>query len=202
MPPVSIVGVGIVPFKLAERRGARDSGRADWPELGRAAAQSALNDAGVPYSDVEHVVAGYCYGEPTCGQRVAYQLGLTGVPVLNVNNNCSTGSTALFVAKAFVEAGADCVLAVGFEKMKSSLSQVYEDAGWTNPTALHFERMYSEEMEPERVGADRAKSSERNNGFTDDVVKLFAYAAREHMARHGTTAEQFASPPAPPSDNA
>ena len=158
-PAVSVVGVGLVPFKLAERRGARASDRADWPELGRAAAQSALSDAGVPYSDVEHLVAGYCYGEPTCGQRVAYQLGLTGVPVLNVNNNCSTGSTALFVARAFVEAGSDCVLALGFEKMQQSLSQVYEDAGWTNPTALHFERMYDEEMGPERVGANRARSN-------------------------------------------
>lgn len=57
---------------------------------------------------------GYCYGDSTCGQRAVYQLGLTGVPVYNVNNNCATGSTALFMAKQFVEGGlSECVLAVG-----------------------------------------------------------------------------------------
>ena len=53
-----------------------------------------------------------------CGQRAVYEIGLTGIPVYNVNNNCSTGSTALFLAKQLVEGGmSECVLALGFEKM-------------------------------------------------------------------------------------
>lgn len=63
-------------------------------------------------------------GDSTSGQRAVYQLGLTGIPIFNVNNNCSTGASALLLAKEFVETGvADCVLAVGFEKMeRGSLS--------------------------------------------------------------------------------
>jgi sterol carrier protein 2 len=53
-----------------------------------------------------------------------YEVGMTGIPIFNVNNNCSTGSTALMLAKEFVESGKhDCVLALGFEKMeRGSLS--------------------------------------------------------------------------------
>ncbi len=75
-----------------------------------------------------HICHYYYPGDSTCGQRAIYQLGLTGVPVYNVNNNCATGSTALFMAKQFVEGGiSECVLAVGFEKMeRGSLSNKYE----------------------------------------------------------------------------
>jgi len=181
-----VVGVGMVPFTLAERRDL------DYPELGAQAARRALADAKVPYEQVQHVVAGYCYGDPTCGQRAVYSLGLTGVPVFNVNNNCSTGSTALYLARTLVEGSNDCVLALGFEKMERGLSQVYRDRGWTSPTDAHFERFYAPQMNPEAVGASPDLANPRFNRFTDDVIKMFAYAAREHMERYGTTAEQFA----------
>lgn len=75
---------------------------------------AALRDAGIPYSKVKAVVASYCYGEPTSGQRAVYELGLSGVPVFNVNNNCSSGSTALMMARRLVQSGVeDCVLALG-----------------------------------------------------------------------------------------
>ena len=63
-------------------------------------------------------------GDSTCGQRALYEIGMTGMPIYNVNNNCSTGSTALLMAKQILETGnADCVLALGFEKMeRGSLS--------------------------------------------------------------------------------
>ena len=62
----------------------------------------------------------YCFtGESCCGQRALYPLGMTGIPIYNVNNNCSTGSSALILAQQLVAGGiAECVLAVGFEKMK------------------------------------------------------------------------------------
>ena len=60
------------------------------------------------------VVASYCYGEPTCGQRAVYGLGLSGVPVFNVNNNCSSGSSALMLARKLIQSGTeDCVMALG-----------------------------------------------------------------------------------------
>lgn len=63
-------------------------------------------------------------GDSTCGQRSLYEVGMTGIPIFNVNNNCSTGASALIMAKQVIESGnADCVLAVGFEKMeRGSLS--------------------------------------------------------------------------------
>ena len=72
------------------------------------------------------------------------------------------------------------------------LSQVYSEKGWTAPTARHFERYYDEEMNPQSVGATRELSMERMNRFTDDVLKMFAYAARQHKQVYGTTDEHFA----------
>jgi acetyl-CoA acetyltransferase len=78
------------------------------------AAKRALRDSQVSYNKVEQVYAGYVYGDSTCGQRVVYGLGMTGVPVINVNNNCSTGSSALYLARNAVISGqADCAMAVG-----------------------------------------------------------------------------------------
>src|SRR5207244_5111463 len=107
------------------------------------AGEKALTDAGIAYNLIEQVAVGYCYGESTSGQRAVYQIGLTGVPIYNVNNNCATGSTALFMAKQFVEGGlADCVMALGFEKMeKGSLGVKFQDR--TNPMDKQFNLMVS-----------------------------------------------------------
>lgn len=79
----------------------------------------ALSDAKVSYAQIQQAVVGYVAGESTSGQRALYEVGMTGIPVYNVNNNCATGSTALMLAKQLVETGNnDCVLAVGFEKME------------------------------------------------------------------------------------
>ena len=107
--------------------------------MAREAGTKALDDAGVPYDEIEQAFVGYCYGDSTSGQRAVYELGLTGIPVVNVNNNCSTGSTALFMARQAVEGGlADCALALGFEKMeKGSLGVKYTDR--TNPIDRHVD---------------------------------------------------------------
>src|SRR5881628_2682971 len=132
---VFVVGVGMTKF---EKPGAREW---DYPDMALESGTAALKDAGVPYDEVDQACVGYVYGESTSGQRAVYQLGLTGIPVYNVNNNCSTGSTALFMAKQFVEGGlADCVLALGFEKMqKGSLGATYTDR--TQPMDRHMQVM-------------------------------------------------------------
>ena len=186
MSKAHVIGVGMTKFNLAGKS------KDDWPDYGCAAAAAALKDADVDFSDVQAAVAGYCYGDPTCGQRVVYGLGLSGIPVVNVNNNCSTGSTALFMAREMIAAGHDCVLAVGFEKMERRLSQLYADKGWSTPTERHFERFYADELNPQSVGATRDLAVPRLNKFTDDVLKMFAYAAREHKLKYGTTDKHFA----------
>ena len=127
------------------------------------AGTKALEDAGIPYDAVEEAYVGYCYGDSTCGQRAVYGLGLTGIPVVNVNNNCSTGSSALYLARRAVQGGlAECALALGFEKMeKGSLGVKYTDR--TNPIDKHamamFELCQPEASPPRRCSATPGAST-------------------------------------------
>src|SRR2546422_310125 len=108
-----VIGVGMTKF---EKPGARDW---DYPEMAKEAGGKALEDAGIPYEKVEQAFVGYCYGESTSGQRAVYGLGLTGIPVVNVNNNCSTGSSALYMARQGVRGGLpDRARALGLAKME------------------------------------------------------------------------------------
>ncbi|GAA6012312.1 hypothetical protein JCM8202_003281 [Rhodotorula sphaerocarpa] len=117
-----VAGIGITAF-------AKPRNLIDYPELAVEAATKALLDAGINYDDVEQAFAGYVYGDSTCGQRALYALGLTSIPIINVNNNCSTGSSALWLARQAVEYGvSDCVMALGFEKMSpGSLQNAFND---------------------------------------------------------------------------
>src|SRR5687768_13017686 len=137
-----VIGVGMTKF---EKPGSRDW---DYPDMAREAGLKALEDAGVPYDTIEQAFAGYVYGESTSGQRAVYELGLTGIPVTNVNNNCSTGSTALYMARQLVRGGiSDCVLALGFEKMqKGSLQANFLDR--EQPVGRHYSALF-ELREPE-----------------------------------------------------
>src|ERR671918_1026567 len=165
-----VIGVGMTKF---EKPGARDW---DYPEMAREAGTKALEDAGIGYDDVEQAFVGYCYGESTSGQRAVYGLGLTGIPVVNVNNNCSTGSSALYMARQAVRGGlADCALALGFEKMeKGSLGVKYTDR--TNPIDKHLMTMF-EVREPEQ---------------SPFAPQMFGNAGREHMERYGSEPDHYA----------
>uniref|UniRef100_A0AAQ5X5E3 Sterol carrier protein 2 n=1 Tax=Amphiprion ocellaris TaxID=80972 RepID=A0AAQ5X5E3_AMPOC len=162
-------------FKHFDKPGAREN--YDYPDMAKEAGQKALADAGIPYSAIEQACVGYVYGDSTCGQRAIYHsLGLTGIPIINVNNNCSTGSTALFMARQLVQGGlADCALALGFEKMeRGSLSAKFMDR--TNPMDKHMEVMIN------RYGMAAAPAA----------PQLFGNAGREHMEKYGTKPEHFA----------
>jgi acetyl-CoA acyltransferase len=169
-----IVGVGMTRFEKPESR--------DWQywDMAKEAGTKALDDAGVSYVDVEQVPVGYCFQASTAGQRAVYELGLTGVPVYNVNNNCATGSSALMLARQFVEGGVnDCVLALGFEKMQRGALGGGADGGdfKTSPVARHY-------------GIMAAK-----HGFemSPPTAQIFGDAAREHMEKYGTTEAQLAA---------
>ena len=117
-----VAGVGMIPFR---KPGTSDT----YDVMGATAIRQALADAGLDYKDVQQAYAGYVYGDSTCGQKALYQVGMTGIPVINVNNNCATGSSALFLARQAVQSGAvDCALAVGFEFMNpGALKSVWTD---------------------------------------------------------------------------
>ncbi|MFJ3902253.1 lipid-transfer protein [Streptomyces sp. NPDC090025] len=169
-----IVGVGMTKFEKPETR--------DWQywDMAKEAGTAALADAGIPYDLVEQVPVGYCFQASTAGQRAAYEIGLSGVPIYNVNNNCATASTALMMARQFVEGGgADCVLALGFEKMARGALGGGSDGGdfKTSPVARHYGIMAA------------------GHGFemSPPTAQIFGNAAREHMERYGTTEAQLAA---------
>jgi acetyl-CoA acyltransferase len=167
--PARIAGVGMTPFVTPRQS-------RPYTELAADAARAALADCGLDYAAVQQVYAGYVYGDSTSGQRAAYGLGLTGVPVINVNNNCATGSTALFLARQAVESGAvDCALALGFEQMPSgAIAETFGD----RPSPL----------EPFLDVADR------RHGTSDAplALRLFGGAARDYAEAHGIVPQTFA----------
>ncbi|ABM13152.1 MULTISPECIES: lipid-transfer protein [Mycolicibacterium] len=167
---VFVIGVGMTKF---EKPGSREGW--DYPDMAREAGTKALDDAGVDYREVEEAYVGYVYGESTSGQRAVYELGMTGVPVVNVNNNCSTGSTALYLAARAVRGGlADCTLALGFEKMQpGSLGSTYDDRA--QPMEKHFLAL-----------------AEISEVLFPPAPWMFGAAGREHMKEYGSTAEHFA----------
>ena len=115
--PVYVLGVGMTKF-------IKPRGKVDYTELGFEAGVKAMLDAKINYDDVEQGIACYCFGDSTCGQRVFYQFGMTQIPIVNVNNNCSTGSSAFNLAANAVLAGqAECALAVGFDVLRRKTSR-------------------------------------------------------------------------------
>jgi acetyl-CoA acetyltransferase len=119
---VVVAGVGMIPFTTPRNSEPYDV-------IAEAAARRALDDAGIVYAQVQQGYVGYVYGDSTSGQAALYGLGQTGIPILNVNNNCSTGSSALFLARQAIETGAaECVIALGFEQMmRGALGSMWSD---------------------------------------------------------------------------
>ena len=167
---VYVVGVGMTKF---EKPGSKEW---DYPDMAREAGTRALEDAGIGFDKLEQAAVGYCYGDSTAGERAFYELGHSGIPIYNVNNNCSTGSTALFMAKQFIEGDlADCVMALGFEKMeKGSLGIKYTDR--TVALDKHMQVMV------EQRGFAKAPAA----------PQMFGNAGIEHMEKYGTKPEHFA----------
>ena len=166
---VFVSGVGMIPFVKPGTSGT-------YQEMGEQAVRLALEDSGATYDQVQQVYAGYVYGDSTCGQAAVYRLGMSGIPVINVNNNCSTGSTALFLARQAIEGGAaECVLALGFEQMNpGALGAVFEDR--PNPLDKFIES--ANEIE--------GKSK------VPVALRLFGGAGLEHQKKYGTRDETFA----------
>ncbi|ODR19705.1 lipid-transfer protein [Mycolicibacterium porcinum] len=172
---VYVIGVGMTKFEKPGHRTNEDGSPWDYPDMARESGSKALADAGIDYREVQEAYVGYVYGESTSGQRAVYELGMTGIPVVNVNNNCSTGSTALYLAARAVRSGlADCALALGFEKMQpGSLGSTYDDR--EQPMAKHIMAM-----------------AEISEVLFPPAPWMFGAAGREHMQQYGSTAEHFA----------
>ncbi|MCP1852936.1 MULTISPECIES: lipid-transfer protein [unclassified Bradyrhizobium] len=164
-----IAGVGMIPF-------VKPGANAPYHVMGAEAAKLALADAGLDYGRVQQAYVGYVYGDSTCGQRALYPVGMTGIPIVNVNNNCSTGSTALFLARQAIESGAaDCVMALGFEQMKpGALGAVFTD----RPSAFD--------------DFDAAADKLVDAPGVPLALRYFGGAGLSHMKKYGTPLSAFA----------
>jgi len=157
---VFVIGVGMTKFERCER---------DVKELAGDATKDALKDAGIAYDDVEQAFVGYVSGMSTLGQQSLYRVGMTGIPVYNVNNNCSTGSTALFMAYNAIRFGQnEAVLALGFEKMQKG------------------------PLENQLPGLEKLKEETEKEKKPPIAARLFGDAGRDHMEKYGTRKETFA----------
>ncbi|MFI0351310.1 lipid-transfer protein [Actinomadura sp. 9N407] len=167
---VRIAGVGITPF-------AKPSASDSYDVLAERAVRAALADAGLDYEQIQQAYAGYVYGDSTCGQAALYRLGQTGIPIINVNNNCSTGSSALWLARQAVASGAiDCALAVGFEQMRpGALANAWND----RPGPL------------ERASATMARIQGPDD-LAPVAAQYFGGAGKAYADAYGTAPETFA----------
>jgi acetyl-CoA acetyltransferase len=165
-----IAGVGMVPFTKAGRSPAYDAMAAD-------AARQALADAGLEYGAVQQAYVGFVIGDTTSGQQALYPLGLSGIPIVNVNNACATGSTALFLARQAVQSGAvDVALAVGFEQMLAgALASPFNDRPGVNG------------MLNEMIGRTRGWDAK-----APLAAQYFGNAGLEYQAKYGIADETFA----------
>ena len=171
MSHARIAGVGMVPFATP---------RTAPPVLDMAegAIRAALADAGLEFGAVQQAYAGYVYGDSTMGQAAIYRVGATGIPIINVNNNCSTGSTALWLARQAIESGeADCVLALGFEQMQRGAIQSH----WTDRPS------------PFDIFQDVADAAQGHNPGVPIAAQWFGGAGQQYADRWGIEPETFAS---------
>ncbi len=183
MSKVRVAGVGMIPFTKPGKS-------EDWDVMAEKAIRLALADAGVTYDQVQQAYAGYVYADSTAGQSAIYRVGCTGIPIVNVNNNCSTGSTALYLARQVIEGGmADCVLAVGFEQMlPGALGMVFNDRKRT--LDYHLSKQVEIQgwddtapMAAQQFGGGGLDYQERY-GTSDDAFGLISVKARRHAANN------------------
>ncbi|KAH9075562.1 thiolase-like protein [Lactarius deliciosus] len=128
-------------------------------------------DPGIKYDSVEATFVGYVYSTSTTGQAALYQLGLTGIPITNVNNNCSTVSTALVHAVAVRAGDAHCALALGFERMV--------------PGALGTKPAFPNRPNPmgPLLGVAECASPDSKRG--PPMPRIFGAAATEYFRKYG-----------------
>jgi len=164
-----IAGVGMVKFK-------KPSASEMYDVMGAEAASEALSDAGINYKDVQQAYAGYVFGDTCSGQTALYSLGLTGIPIINVNNACASGTSAIYLARQAVMSGqVDVALALGFEQM--------------SPGAMS-------------VNTERTPITWRLNQAIDEIrgwdkdapeaPQYFGSAGAEYLEKYGENAELFA----------
>jgi acetyl-CoA acetyltransferase len=178
-----IAGVGMTRFMKYPDKGLK--------QLGTEATQQAVKDAGLTLADLDAAYVGNCAAglvtgqESIRGQVILDTIGVGKIPIFNMENACASGSSALFQACAMVSAGIyDVVLALGVEKL-------------THPDKLRSFAAFAGAVDVDELNEMIASLSKGGGagGAGQDrsmFMDIYAEAARGHMAKYGTTKEQFA----------
>ena len=167
---VKVIGVDMVKF---EKPGMQES----YDVMASKAIQGAIKDAGINYKEIKQAFASYVYGDSTCGQAALYKVGMTGIPVINVNNNCSSGSTALYLARQAVSSGAvDCALAFGFEEMQRGALKSHWD----------------DRVAPMQHFNDRLDEIAPEYSEIQGAMRLFGAAGTAYINKYGANPDIFA----------
>ena len=182
MRQVAVVGAGMTRFGKHQDRSMKD--------LAREAVENALQSAGIEQKAIEaaavgNAVAGLMTGQECIrGQVVLREMGIGGIPVINTENACASSSTAFHIAWLYVASGMyDTVLAVGMEKLfHPDKKRTFTAIG----SAIDLE--LGDEFARQMSGEQSGGAGESRSVFMD----YYAHLARQHMARYGTTREQFA----------
>lgn len=163
-----VAGVGMVKF-------AKPGQQQPYRLMAANAIKGALADAGVEPELLQQAYGSYIYGDSTCAQHALYDVVQSGIPVINVNNNCSSGSTAIFLARQAVQSGtADCVLAFGFEEMQpGALGTAWDDR---ESPFDRFDNVLDELSFPEAPLA----------------LRCFGAAGAHYLEKYGASADLFA----------
>lgn len=109
--------------------------------------------------------------------RAVYEVGMTGVPVYNVNNNCATSSSALHLGKNLIAGGVyDCILCFGFDKMQvGALNTSFTDR--------------ADPLEPFITRSNQIANKKKPKAY---LPGIFSNAGQEHMKLYGSKPEHFA----------
>ncbi|HEY2772690.1 MAG TPA: thiolase family protein [Candidatus Binatia bacterium] len=185
-----VAGVGMTHFGKHLEQGLK--------AIGSEAVELALKDANLTSEDLQaawvgNAAAGLVTGQECIrGEVVLRSIGIGRIPVVNVENACASGATAVNQAAAMVSAGLyDCVLALGVEKLyhedkRKSFSAFSGAVDVELMTVLMAALQKNAEEGGARSGSSGA--GEKRSMFMD----IYAAAARSHMQRYGTTAAQLA----------
>lgn len=181
MSKAYIAGVGMIPFL---KPGKSET----YEKMAEAAVRAALADAGVDYAQIEEAAVGYTMGDSCNGQEALYRLGLTSIPIINVENACASGSSAVYMMRRAIESGeADIALAVGFEQMpmgspKNSFADrpmfsmikeaTRQNQGWEEETVI-----------PLQVFGGAYYDLQKRYGYKDETFAKLSVKSRAH-AQH------------------
>ena len=168
MTKVLVAGVDMVKF-------AKPGQQRPYREMASSAIKAAVAEAGITPDLIEQAYGSYIYGDSTCGQHALYDAFMTGIPVVNVNNNCSSGSTAIFLARQAVASGAvECALAFGFEEMQpGALGSAWEDR---ESPFENFLKVLDDQQYPKAPLA----------------LRCFGAAGHDYMQKYDASADLFA----------